>query len=291
MDVGIQWPLVLFTLVAGAGCGLLAAAGMARFVMPQAKKTRQTVLACVLALLVIGGLMSVFHLSHPDRFMGAIVNLLSFSGIALELIGLAVCGVVTIVFLVYPCEENEGAAKAIGAIAVIAGVVAAFFHGHAYFEVSAQQGWNSISLAFCYLFTSLTAGVLIYAAFASSRDEGVGAAPAKTADGLKFMGKVALVLGVLAVIAMIAYVAKLGGAGLLEGAVLGMGVIAIVLELAAVAAAGWFAFKGTAAPLAVGGAALGLGGGLAVRVLMWMVAVYGLNFFGQAAANHGLFMF
>ena len=30
MEVGIQWPLVLFTLIAGAGYGLLATTGLAR---------------------------------------------------------------------------------------------------------------------------------------------------------------------------------------------------------------------------------------------------------------------
>lgn len=29
MEVGIQWPLVLFTLIAGAGYGTLAASGVA----------------------------------------------------------------------------------------------------------------------------------------------------------------------------------------------------------------------------------------------------------------------
>uniref|UniRef100_UPI0022E02228 DmsC/YnfH family molybdoenzyme membrane anchor subunit n=1 Tax=Eggerthella sinensis TaxID=242230 RepID=UPI0022E02228 len=147
MEIGIQWPLVLFTLIAGAGFGLLATAGLAQLAAEPGKKTKQIALIGAIVLLGVGGLMSVFHLAHPERFMGAIANLLSFSGIALELLGLAFGGVAALVFLLVVSMENKAGEKVLAVCSILIGVAAAFLQGYAYFEVAAQPGWHQIALA------------------------------------------------------------------------------------------------------------------------------------------------
>lgn len=283
MEIGIQWPLVLFTLIAGAGFGLLATAGLAQLAAEPGKKTKQIALIGAIALLGVGGLMSVFHLAHPERFMGAIANLLSFSGIALELLGLAFGGVAALVFLLVASMENKAAEKVLAACSILIGVVASFLQGYAYFEVAAQPGWHQIALAFCYLFTSLALGALAYAAIASGK--------AENEAGLRLVGKAACGLAVLAVVADAAYAAGLGGAGLLEGDAVLFAVLSLAFALATAGVAAWFAFKAPTLPLAVAGVLAGVGGALCVRLLMWAVAAYQLNFIWEATVNRGLYLF
>ena len=283
MEIGIQWPLVLFTLIAGAGFGLMATAGFARLAAKPGKAVKQIALAGSIVLLGVGGLMSVFHLAHPERFMGAIANLLSFSGIALELLGLAFGGLAALVFLLVVSMENEAGEKVLAACSILIGVAASFLQGYAYFEVAAQPGWHQLALAFGYLFTSLSLGALVYAAIASGK--------AEDEAGLRLIGKVACGLAVLAVVADAAYAAGLGGAGLFEGDAVLFAVLSLAFALATAGAAAWFAFKAPTLPLAVAGVLAGVGGALCVRLLMWAVASYQLNFIWEATVNRGLYLF
>lgn len=283
MEIGIQWPLVLFTLIAGAGFGLLVTAGFAQLVVKPRKATKQIALIAALVLLGVGGLMSVFHLAHPERFMGAIANLLSFSGIALELLGLAFGGVAAILFLMFVFMENKAGERVLAACSIVIGVLASFLQGYAYCEVAAQPGWHIIALALSYLFTSLALGALVYVSIA--------AAKAEDEAGLRLVGKVAFGLAVLAVVSIVAYAVALGGAGLLEGAATMYAGAAVAFGVLTLAAAAWFAFKTPSLSLAVGAALAGVGGALCVRVLMWAVAAYQLNFIWEAATNRGLYLF
>lgn len=283
MEIGIQWPLVLFTVISGAGYGVLAATGAARLAGKQGAATCKVALVVAMALLGVGGLMSVFHLAHPERFMAAIANLLSFSGIALELIGLALGFAAAALFLVFASTGNRAGEKTLAACSVAIGAVAAFLQGWAYFEVAAQAGWSTPALPASYLFTSLAAGVLVYAAIAASKKEDAAA--------LKLTGTIAATLAALAVVAVAAYAAALGGAGLLEGAATAFVVLAAVLELATLGLAAWFAFKAPALTIALAGVLVGVGGSIALRVLMWLVASYQYSFIWDAAANRGLYLF
>lgn len=283
MEVGIQWPLVLFTLIAGAGYGLLAMAGVARLAAKQSDGTRSAALIVTFALLCVGGLMSVFHLVHPERFMGAITNLFSFSGIALELISLGIGVVVAGAFFLLGRAGNAAGEKVCAVLAIVVGVAAAFLQGFAYFEVAAQPGWHSLALALGYLFTSLAAGTLAYGVVAAARDDG--------RDALVLTGKAAMVLAACAAVCAVAYAATLSGEGLLDGTALAVAVAAVVCELAALGAGAWMAFKAPTVTVAAGGALAGVGGSVAVRVLMWVVAAYGFDFLYMATANRGLLLF
>lgn len=283
MEVGIQWPLVLFTLIAGAGYGLLATTGLARLAGKQGDETRTWALIATLVLLVVGGLMSVFHLVHPERFMGAIANLFSFSGIALELISLGIGVVVAGAFLLLGRAGNAAGEKVCAVLAIVVGVVAAFLQGYAYFEVAAQPGWHSLALALGYLFTSLTAGSLAYVVVAvAKRDDEVT---------VSLVAKVAMGLAACAAVAAVVYAATLSGEGLLDGTAMTIAVVAVACELIALGAGAWMAFKAPSATVAAGGVLAGVGGSVAVRVLMWVVAAYGFDFLWMATANRGLLLF
>lgn len=283
MEIGIQWPLVLFTVIAGSGFGLTMMTGIARIVAKQDKSLRQIALVAAFILMVVGGLMSVFHLSHPERFMAAIANLFSFSGIALELIGLILGCAAVALFFVLSTAENEMGEKVLAVCCVVIGVVAALLQGFAYFEVGAQAGWHMVPLPLSYLLTSLAAGAAIYLALAAVK----GA----EAEAQVLTGKIVMALAALGAVAAIAYVGNLAAAGLLEGGALTAGAVTVAVAVVAFALGAWFAFKSQTTGLAVGAAVLCVGASLAVRVLMWVVAEVDLNLIAEAAANRGLFLF
>ena len=80
----IQWPLVLFSLVAGTGGSLFAFVGLSEL-LGGSDKTRDAGAACSAVLLALGGCLSVLHLAAPLHAISAVTNLLSFSGISIEL--------------------------------------------------------------------------------------------------------------------------------------------------------------------------------------------------------------
>ena len=55
--MAIQWPLVLFSLLAGAGGAMLAFAGLSQL-LGGSRTVRRRAVWCALALFVIGGLCS-----------------------------------------------------------------------------------------------------------------------------------------------------------------------------------------------------------------------------------------
>ena len=125
--MAIQWSLVLFTVLTGAGGWMLACVAIDEF----AGRTRGVnKLAVVVAAVVacIGGIASVTHLSHPEHIMGALSH--PTSGIFTEaaLTGLlAVCAVVYFVLLVR--GASAGARKAFAVLGAVFGVALSFMAG------------------------------------------------------------------------------------------------------------------------------------------------------------------
>ena len=61
----IQWSLVLFTALSGAGAWLVACAGIDAF-RGLAKKAAFPAIVAGIALIVVGGIASATHLSHVE---------------------------------------------------------------------------------------------------------------------------------------------------------------------------------------------------------------------------------
>ena len=126
----IQWPLVLFSLTAGTGGSLFAFVGLSEFLGGSAK-VRDAGAVCSLALIVIGGCFSVLHLASPLHAISAVTNLLSFSGISIELMLLGACFIVMAAYLaVRKRSSSDVAAKALAVAGMVFGIMLGFLCGH-----------------------------------------------------------------------------------------------------------------------------------------------------------------
>jgi anaerobic dimethyl sulfoxide reductase subunit C (anchor subunit) len=276
----IQWPLVIFSLLAGGGAGALAFAGLGGL-FKAGRKSRFITGIIAIILLVIGGVASIFHLGNPANVMSAITNIFSFSGISVELLLLGISVVVALVFVIVVNREGlETVTMVVGIIGVIIGVVFAYALGSSYL-IEAQVAWNSITLALSYMTSGLALGGFIFLAVAASQKE--------EQSLMKGIGITVVIVAVAQVIAFIAYGAFVGfdKADVLlfwAGAV-------VVGSLIPVVAGGLVAFRGNSAVWAYVSLVAVFVGGIALRVLMWSVMSGFLNFFDIAMQNRGKFMF
>ena len=265
--MAIQWSLVLFTVLTGAGGWMLACVAIDEF----AGRTRGVnKLAVVVAAVVacIGGIASVTHLSHPEHIMGALSH--PTSGIFTEaaLTGLlAVCAVVYFVLLVR--GASAGARKAFAVLGAVFGVALSFMAGESYM-MSSQLAWNTPLLPLGYLGTVMPLGIALYVALAS-RD--------KQADTSLYV-KLLVAGGVVAAVTAAAYGA-VSGAGADQPMLLW--VLPVVVGRDAPAVLGCVALKKPeqAFALACATALCALVGATAYRCVMWLASAVVNNFFGM----------
>jgi anaerobic dimethyl sulfoxide reductase subunit C (anchor subunit) len=276
--MGIEWPLILFTILGGAGAGLLAFSGVSEF-FGASKKVRFIAIIFALILYVIGGCLSLLHLGNPANFMSAATNLFSFSPISLELIFLGLGVIVGIIYLVVVNREGT-ASKAVGVAAIIVGAIFCYTSGHGYEIIAIRPAWASPALTFSYATSALTVGGFLFLCLqAALKDE---------ADSIKKVGMVVLVVAVLETILYAAYAATapVGDNAMLVwvGAVVVGGIIAVV--------AGLLVFMKGNAPMAYVGAIAAIVGAISLRAVMWLAAApYIPSFFDLASQSRGLFPF
>ena len=107
----IQWPLVLFSLIAGTGGSLFAFVALSELVGGK-DKTRFAATVTVLVLIVVGGCLSMLHLASPQNAFAALTNIFSFSGISIELMLLGLTFVAAAAYaIVVKRVRNAAAAK------------------------------------------------------------------------------------------------------------------------------------------------------------------------------------
>ncbi len=275
----IQWPLVLFSLVAGTGGSLFAFVGLSELLGGSAKaKDVGTVVA--IALVVLGGCFSVLHLASPIHVMSAVTNLLSFSGVSIELMLVGAVFVVAVAYLaVRKRTSSETAAKVLAVLGILFGVMLGFFCGHGY-VIEAQPTWNTEILPLAYLGTSLACGAFLY-----------GVLSAVKGDGSELRGKgslFTLVAAIIAVVGMVAYAAFLGADAVsTQGLVFWGGVVVVgIVATLVVAVVGMSGFA-KAQPLAVSVAGLccAFVGGIAVRSLMWLCSTGYIDLFSHTVPS------
>ncbi|MDR2721645.1 MAG: dimethyl sulfoxide reductase anchor subunit, partial [Coriobacteriaceae bacterium] len=195
--VGIEWPLILFTVFAGAGAGVLVFAGVAEF-FDASKKSRYIAAIVAIILLVIGGCFSLLHLGNPGNFMAAAANIFSFSPISLELIFLGLAVLVALIYLVLVNRESS-AAKILGIIGIVVGLCFAYFSGHGYQVIEARPAWATPLLTFSYALSALAMGGFIFLAIqAIFKDE---------MASIKRIALIVLIVAVLTALAYLAYAA------------------------------------------------------------------------------------
>lgn len=279
MYLDIQWPLVIFSLLAGSGGSLCAMAGVSEL-SGRARAARFTAAACALVLIVAGGLASMAHLASPQNAMAAAAHIGSLSGISVELIMLGATFVVAAAYAVcIKREAGDGACKALGVVAGVCGLVLAFVCGHGY-VIEARALWDTNLLPLAYLGSVLPVGAFGYllAGVAAKVDEG---------ELLGLRGVVAG-SGAISIVAMIAYVAFVGldVAGrapvALYGGIAACGVVAVAI-CCALLMRGSDALHGKLAAIAACGCVAAIAGALSLRVIMWVASDPFANLFATAA--------
>lgn len=275
----IQWPLVLFSMLAGCGGCCFAFAGVAGAL---GESTTVTLWATgiSLVLVVVGAVCSMMHLATPRHAFAAVTHLLSFSGISVELIML---GVVSALMAAYGAAclwfDDELARLVLGIAGAVAGVVLAFVTGHGYL-ISSKPTWNTKKLPLAYTGTALVAGGFLYAVV-SVATGGVWAMELP----------VKLLLAVCAVFSAVTVAAYLGHLGMQTAkknpTLFWVGIVVCGLVVPLACAAILLAPLPSMAFVAVAavGFVAAMAGGLSLRMLMWIVGAGFLFFFEDAQAN------
>lgn len=269
----IQWALVFFTLLAGAGAGLLAYAGVSEF-LGSSPKVRFVSSVTAFVLIAVGGCVSVLHLGQPAHVLAAAQHLGSFSGISVEMICLGVSAVLAFVYALLSRKESTTASKVIAVLSVISGLFFAFALGNGY-VIDAREAWATIMLPFAYIGTNIAAGALIFALIEVVLKD--------TTDNVTLWVLIGVgsLLGVLGV----------AGYALAKGGYMNDGVVALAISLLCGVAAGvvglmiWLkpAYRTNMTAVIVG-ACGALGCSLSMRILMWLVGSGTLDVFGAATS-------
>lgn len=275
----IQWPLVLFSMLAGCGGCCFAFAGVAG-ALGESTAVTLWVTGISLVLVVVGAVCSMMHLATPRHAFAAVTHLLSFSGISVELIML---GVVSALMAAYGAAclwfDNELARLVLGIAGAVAGVVLAFVTGHGYL-ISSKPTWNTKKLPLAYTGTALVAGGFLYAVV-SVATGGVWAMELP----------VKLLLAVCAVFSAVTVAAYLGHLGMQTAkknpTLFWVGIVVCGLVVPLACAAILLAPLPSMAFVAVAavGFVAAMAGGLSLRMLMWIVGAGFLFFFEDAQAN------
>jgi anaerobic dimethyl sulfoxide reductase subunit C (anchor subunit) len=275
-----QWPLVLFTLLAGTGAGMLVLAGAAEL-MGAASKARGISGWLAAVLLALGGLASVAHLGKPANVMSAVSNLGSLSGISVELIML-VLGLVAAIAYALASRSGSGAAKGVGVACLVVGLVFCWSLGSSY-SIASRPLWATPALPFAYLGSGLALGAFAYL--------GLLAARGGSEDAAK-LAPVALAASAVELVAFLAFGVSAGSAAMADNGLLfwaGSVVVGAGVPLLCAFLIRKDAAKGALAWAGLAGAVVG---GVAFRALMWALGSSAIpNLFDVAATSRGLFPF
>ena len=261
----IQWSLVIFTALSGTAGWLLAAVAYAEFAGGLKKSVFPATLTA-LVLLIVGGLASVTHLSHPERMLEALNH--PTSGIFIEAVLLGITAALAIVLMVLiKREASPTARKVIAVLAAVVGVALSYEAGASYM-MEAHANWNTMLLPLGYLATAIPAGISLFILIAGFCDE---------EDQLGVL-PVALIAGgvIAAVVAAIGTVSKGGPDALLLGWILSVCVGGVLPAVFGVILA---KKPSTARAVAAVVVVCALVGAIAFRADMWTAAQFVHNFF------------
>lgn len=262
----IQWPLVIFGLLAGCGGATIAFIGISE-ILGVGKKARIPAAIAAIILLIVGGCASVLHLGQPANIMAAAANVFSFSGISVEMIALGLNVIVAVVYLLLARSGNEAAAKIVAIIGIATGLIMAFVVGNGY-VMESQPNWNNIALPLAYLGSGLACGATLFAALAGKDEK------AQAALRNLVLGSVAVAL-----VTFVIYAAATGFAA--DVALFWIG--AVLVGCVGAGACVWFAQKRDQALWAA--FACAIVGGVCFRATMWLLGTGFLSFFATASAR------
>lgn len=283
--MAIEWPLVLFSLLAGCGGCTFAYIALADL-LKCGKPARFNITVVALIITVIGGFCSVAHLASPQNVMAAVWNIGSFSGISVELILIGITCILMIAYLVMVRREaSENATLVVGVIGGVFGLLLAFFTGHGY-VLESQLAWDTEFLPLAYLGTSLALGAFVYAVCA--------AAMKVAAPELEKMAVSEGAGAIIGALTIVAYVAAVGlGAGAENPLVVWVGLIACGVVVTAVCGVMLLVRRALASSLALpcAGLAAAAIGALSLRAFMWIMGSGYLSLFDICTGPRVIFGF
>lgn len=262
----IQWSLVLFTVLTGAGGMLLFCIGLATL-LGKGEKVEFTGSIVSLVLVIVGGLASVTHLSHPTRMLNALQH--PTSGIFTEAVLVGLTALALVVFMIMVKRGVRGGAlKAVAVVGMVLGVLLSFMAGQSYL-MAALPMWNTELLPLGYLGTAAAEGAALYAVL-------LAAAKAERAD-VTFAGVVLLAAGAAALVTGVLY-GVAGGAFVSDCGVLYV-IGVLVCGGAVPAVAGFMVWKKPESALVWAVVALvgAVAGAIVYRCAMWLLgeSLYG----------------
>lgn len=262
--MSIQWPLVVFSLVAGCAAGMLVFMGVAAL-LGVGKKTRELASLVVMAFLALGGGASVLHLAQPAHVMAAITNIGSLSGISVELILLSATFVCALVyFALSKRDASDSGLKVVAVLGGVFGLVMAFSLGNSYI-MEARDSWNTVLLPLAYLGSNLAIGGFAFAALGTAAKEGLD----------KRVAYAVISAALVEAVFFVAYPLSVGAAQTADPLLLWLGVMACGAVLPVVMAVlllrGAGRADGSEATLSVVGCVGAVVGGISLRCLMWLI--------------------
>ena len=155
--MNVQWPLLIFGLLAGLSMGCLGVVSVAEL-RDKLGELRLPGLAVALGALAAGGVASALHMGNPGRVLYVLGNL--GSGIAQELLATAVAGIVIVAYLVAIAKQaSPGVRKVLAVLGLITAVVLPFITGHAYVQ-GARPAWDTWFLPLMYVGAAGAMGLL-----------------------------------------------------------------------------------------------------------------------------------
>ncbi len=179
--MAIQWTLLLFGLLAGIGLGCLGIASISSL-MRKFEGMQKPLLWSALALIVLGGICSFFHLNNPAHLFYVLGNMKS--GITVELVLTALSFAAAVGLLLCARKESQGVlAKVIAVLGIAMAIVMPFATGNAYSVMVARPAWATVFLPIMYLIASWAGGLLVAAVLAAVQ---------KDVKAVAFWGKMAL---------------------------------------------------------------------------------------------------
>ena len=199
--MSIQWTLVFFLLLVGWGCGIYAASIFTVDWKGRAKEIRTKSMILSLVILVIGGLVSVLHLSHPSRIYMALTK--PSSGIFMEALLIGLLGLTILIYIIAAKRNaSDQTLRIIGTIGLIPAVILAFSIGNTY-TLPGRPAWDTILLPLNYFVSAGVMGSATVSILAARTEK-----PDKEAvSGLNLATFYSLILQAILVIAYLIYLA------------------------------------------------------------------------------------
>lgn len=266
----IQWTLVLFTVIAGAGAWLFASSACGEL-LKKDKTPGKTEAIVAFVLLVVGGFMSVLHLKHPDRILEALNRPTSGIFIEAALIGI-MCLIIFIYFVMILRKSSPKARLVVAVIGMVVGIIFSYECGASYMMV-ARPDWMTIMLPLAYAGTAAAAG--------TGLNFLIKAAQKRESESVAFAAKLSLVGSIIGIVSAVAFCVASGADLFTAEHNLNIWAVALFAALVFACVCSAFAIKQSekALPLAVVIVIGSLIAAIAVRVIMWLIGTPVMDFF------------